>query len=127
MPPKLFDLTLLQRTANKLLGYTANQTLDIVQGLYEKKLVTYPRTDSNYITHDMAIKIPELVNMVYKKFIYEFTQIRTVNPDVSVIVNDKRVTDHHAIIPTVNIVTYSKELSHEELNIFIQISRGFRR
>ena len=122
LPPKLFDLTLLQRTANKLLGYTANQTLDIVQGLYEKKLVTYPRTDSNYITHDMAIKIPELVNMVYKKFIYEFTQIRTVNPDVSVIVNDKRVTDHHAIIPTVNIVTYSKELSHEELNILKLIS-----
>ncbi|MDO4301903.1 MAG: DNA topoisomerase [Clostridia bacterium] len=122
LSPKLFDLTLLQRTANKLLGYTANQTLDIVQSLYEKKLVTYPRTDSNYITHDMSAKIPELVNLIYIKFIPGFTQTESTNIDVSVIVDDKRVTDHHAIIPTVNIVTYSKKLSQEEINILKLIS-----
>ena len=63
-PPALYDLTTLQRDANRLLGYTAQQTLDYLQALYEKKLCTYPRTDSRYLTSDMAEGLPVLVNLV---------------------------------------------------------------
>ena len=95
-PPALYDLTTLQRDANRLLGFTAKQTLDYTQSLYEKKLVTYPRTDSRYLTEDMAEMLPGLVEMVRKK--------RGAAPDVPVnaaqVVNGKKVTDHHAILPT---------------------------
>jgi DNA topoisomerase-3 len=66
VPPKLYDLTTLQREANRLYGYTAQQTLDYVQSLYEKKLCTYPRTDSRYLTEDMAGNLPVLINAVVK-------------------------------------------------------------
>ena len=97
-PPALYDLTSLQRDANRQLGFTAQQTLDYTQSLYEKKLVTYPRTDSRYLTEDMAGMLPGLVGMVQKK--------RGISPDAPApvnaaqVINGKKVTDHHAIIPT---------------------------
>ena len=97
-PPALYDLTSLQRDANRQLGFTAKQTLDYTQSLYEKKLVTYPRTDSRYLTEDMAGMLSGLVGMVQKK--------RNIVPDAPApvnaaqVINGKKVTDHHAIIPT---------------------------
>ena len=97
-PPKLYDLTTLQRDANRLFGFTAQQTLDYVQALYEKKLATYPRTDSRYLTSDMAAMLPELVKSVAAKFPYTAGLHLTVNPDQ--VIDNSKVTDHHAIIPT---------------------------
>ena len=96
-PPLLYDLTTLQREANKIMGYTAQQTLDYTQSLYEKKMVTYPRTDSRYLTEDMAATIPDLVQKTAKKFSFsdEAVPVRTGQ-----VINNKKVTDHHAIIPT---------------------------
>ena len=96
-PPKLYDLTTLQRNANRLLGYTAQQTLDYAQSLYEKKLATYPRTDSRYLTGDMAAGLPELVNLCYMRL--PFAKV-PVPVDASMVVNDAKVSDHHAILPT---------------------------
>lgn len=96
--PALYDLTSLQRDANRQLGFTAQQTLDYTQALYEKKLVTYPRTDSRYLTDDMAGMLPELVAVVQAKC--------GISPDshapvsTQQVINSKKVTDHHAIIPT---------------------------
>ena len=95
--PLLYDLTTLQREANKIMGYTAQQTLDYTQSLYEKKMVTYPRTDSRYLTEDMAAMIPELVQKTAKKFSFSD---ETVLVRAGQIINNKKVTDHHAIIPT---------------------------
>ena len=103
-PPTLFDLTSLQREANRQLGFTAQQTLDYTQALYEKKLVTYPRTDSRYLTDDMAPLVPELVSVIQQSF--------QIQPDVSApvnaaqVINSKKVTDHHAIIPTKTAAGY---------------------
>lgn len=97
-PPALYDLTSLQRDANRVLGYTAKQTLDYAQSLYEKKLLTYPRTDSRYLTEDMEEMLPGLIQSVYKSLPAEGVEKISVNA-VSVI-NRKKVTDHHAIIPT---------------------------
>ena len=95
-PPALYDLTSLQREANKILGFTAQQTLDYTQSLYEKKLVTYPRTDSRYLTDDMEETIPALVQIMTAAFgIIEMIPIHSGQ-----IINGKKVTDHHAIIPT---------------------------
>lgn len=96
-PPLLYDLTTLQREANKIMGYTAQQTLDYTQSLYEKKMVTYPRTDSRYLTEDMAAMIPDLVQKTAKKFSFsdETVPVRTGQ-----VINNKKVTDHHGIIPT---------------------------
>ena len=96
-PPLLYDLTTLQREANKIMGYTAQQTLDYTQSLYEKKMVTYPRTDSRYLTEDMAAMISDLVQETAKKFSFsdETVPVRTDQ-----VINNKKVTDHHAIIPT---------------------------
>ncbi len=97
-PPLLYDLTALQRDANRQLGFTAQQTLDYTQSLYEKKLVTYPRTDSRYLTDDMAEMLPELVGAVQEAF-----QIETAAPApvcASQVINGKKVSDHHAILPT---------------------------
>ena len=100
-PPALYDLTTLQRDANRLLGYTAQQTLDYLQNLYEKKLCTYPRTDSRYLTSDMAEGLPVLVNLVAN--VMPFRKSIAISCDVAAVINDKKVTDHHAIIPTRNI------------------------
>ena len=100
-PPALYDLTTLQRDANRLLGYTAQQTLDYLQNLYEKKLCTYPRTDSRYLTSDMAEGLPVLVNLVANAM--TFRKGIAISCDAGAVINDKRVTDHHAVIPTRNI------------------------
>ncbi len=97
-PPALYDLTSLQRDANRQLGFTAKQTLDYTQSLYEKKLVTYPRTDSRYLTEDMAGMLPGLVEMVQKKCGISPEAPAAVN--AAQVINGKKVTDHHAVIPT---------------------------
>ena len=96
--PLLYDLTTLQRTANKELGYTAQQTLDYLQSLYEKKLCTYPRTDSRFLTNDMVSLIPELVRI--SASICKIEQPVTLI--TGIICNSAKVTDHHAIVPTVS-------------------------
>lgn len=103
-PPALYDLTSLQREANRLLGYTAQQTLDYTQSLYEKKLVTYPRTDSRYLTEDMALGLPALVNMV--AHVCKENAGETVPVHSELVINNKKVTDHHAIIPTREVQHY---------------------
>ena len=103
-PPALFDLTSLQREANRQLGFTAQQTLDYTQALYEKKLVTYPRTDSRYLTADMAPLVPELVSVIQQSFQIQPDAPAPVN--AAQVVNSKKVTDHHAIIPTKTAAGY---------------------
>ena len=100
-PPALYDLTTLQRDANRLLGFTAQQTLDYLQNLYEKKLCTYPRTDSRYLTSDMADGLPVLVNLVANAM--PFRKGIAISCDAGAVINDKKVTDHHAVIPTRNL------------------------
>ena len=95
-PPPLYDLTALQRDANRLLGFTAQQTLDYAQSLYEKRLITYPRTDSRFLTEDMAAPIPGLVTDTGKVFAVE----KTLPIHVRQVINGSKVTDHHALLPT---------------------------
>ena len=97
-PPKLYDLTTLQREANRLFGFTAKQTLDYAQQLYEKKLLTYPRTDSQYLTEDMGQTVQHLVSDLLR--LLPFAQGLDLTPEVGRVLNSKKVSDHHAIIPT---------------------------
>ena len=97
-PLKLYDLTTLQREANRLFGFTAKQTLDYAQQLYEKKLLTYPRTDSQYLTEDMGQTVQHLVSDLLG--LLPFAQGLALTPDVGRVLNSKKVSDHHAIIPT---------------------------
>ena len=101
-PPKLYDLTTLQREANRLFGFTAKQTLDYAQQLYEKKLLTYPRTDSQYLTEDMGQTAQYLVSDLMG--LLPFAQGLDLTPEVGRILNSKKVSDHHAIIPTSEFV-----------------------
>jgi len=101
-PPKLYDLTTLQREANRLFGFTAKQALDYAQQLYEKKLLTYPRTDSQYLTEDMGQTAQHLVSDLLG--LLPFTQGLDLTPEVGRILNSKKVSDHHAIIPTSEFV-----------------------
>ena len=94
--PALYDLTTLQREANRELGFTAQQTLDYLQALYEKRLVTYPRTDSCYLTDGMATSVPELVSIAAKLLGVD----APASVDAEAVCNSSRVTDHHAIVPT---------------------------
>ena len=100
-PPKLYDLTTLQREANRLLGYTTKQTLDYAQSLYEKKLLTYPRTDSRYLTSDMAETASCVLHMAAK--LPPFDSCGNFFPLVEAMISDKDVSDHHAIIPTMEL------------------------
>ena len=100
-PPKLFDLTTLQREANRVFGYTAKQTLDYAQSLYEKKLLTYPRTDSRYLTGDMAETTSVVLHLAAR--VPPFDTCAEFFPDVAQLVNDKAVSDHHALIPTLEL------------------------
>ena len=100
-PPKLYDLTTLQRESNRYYGFTAQQTLDLVQSLYEKKLLTYPRTDSQFITEDMESTARQVIGIVSRK-VPLFEGI-IHEPDIGRITNNAKVTDHHAIIPTVQL------------------------
>lgn len=100
-PPKLYDLTTLQREANRLFSYTAKQTLDYAQSLYEKKLLTYPRTDSRYLTGDMAETASVVLHLAVR--VPPFDACPEFFPDVLGLVNDKEVSDHHALIPTLEL------------------------
>ena len=100
-PPKLYDLTTLQREANRVFGYTAKQTLDYAQSLYEKKLLTYPRTDSRYLTGDMAETASVVLHLAAR--VPPFDACPEFFPDVAALVNDKKVSDHHALIPTLEL------------------------
>lgn len=100
-PPKLYDLTTLQRDANRLFGFTAKQTLEYTQSLYEKKLCTYPRTDSQYLSDDMEQTAGNVIEAIFGSILFE--QSIMFNPDIQRVLNSKKVTDHHAIIPTMEI------------------------
>lgn len=101
-PPKLYDLTTLQREANRLFGFTAKQTLDYAQQLYEKKLLTYPRTDSQYLTEDMGQTAQHLVSDLLG--LLPFAQGLALTAEVGRVLNSKKVSDHHAILPTAEFV-----------------------
>ena len=119
-PPKLYDLTTLQREANRLFGYTAKQTLDYAQSLYEKKLLTYPRTDSRYLTSDMAETASCVIHLAAK--VPPFDGISNFFPLVEAMVSDKDVSDHHAIIPTGVPPT---GLTDMEANVYDLIAKRF--
>lgn len=120
---KLYDLTSLQRDANKYNGYTANQVLEAAQSLYEKKLATYPRTDSKYITNDMAHSIEPLLTKISSFFGQKDTS--SIN-NLKNIVNNKQVKDHHAILPTMSISSENiKKLPQIESDILLLICRRF--
>ena len=115
-PPKLFDLTSLQREANKIYGYTAKQTLDLAQTLYEKRLLTYPRTDSAFLTDDMGDTAAKTVAMLSGKL--PFMEGAEFTPDVSRTLDSSKVSDHHAIIPTMELAkTDPAALPESERNI----------
>ena len=101
MPPKLYDLTTLQRDANRLLGFTAQQTLEYAQSLYEKKLLSYPRTDSRYLTEDMRDTVSAMV--MWLGLHLPYLKNCRFTPNVDRMLNTGKVTDHHAIIPTAEI------------------------
>lgn len=119
-PPTLFDLTTLQRVANKTYGYTAQQVLDIAQSLYEKKLITYPRTDSKYLTDDMTNSTKELVTKLLQSHLIDGSTKSYVDKEkinIDKVVNNSKVSDHHAIIPTVTLLNKDiSGLSKTELN-----------
>ncbi|MEE0324860.1 MAG: DNA topoisomerase [Christensenellales bacterium] len=100
-PPKLYDLTALQRDANRIYGYTAQQTLDYAQTLYEKKLATYPRTDSRFLTHDLRDRLPALIECVAQ--VLPFASGLPLAVHTQQVIRDEKVSDHHAIIPTQNM------------------------
>ena len=119
-PPKLYDLTTLQREANRLFGYTAKQTLDYAQSLYEKKLLTYPRTDSRYLTSDMAETASCVIHLAAK--LPPFDCCSNFFPLVEAMISDKEVSDHHAIIPTMEIEKADiKGLPLGERNLFLLV------
>lgn len=100
-PPKLFDLTSLQREANRIYGYTAKQTLDLAQSLYEKKLLTYPRTDSSFLTDDMEATAAGIAALLLNKL--PFMQGANYTANIARVLDSKKVSDHHAIIPTMEL------------------------
>ena len=107
VPPKLYDLTTLQREANRLFGFTAKQTLEYAQSLYEKKLLTYPRTDSRHLSEDMGQTASDVIRSIFGKM--PFVPQVMFQPDLKKVLNSKKVTDHHAIIPTMEIQKVSLE------------------
>lgn len=119
-PSALLDLTSLQREANKLLGFSAQQTLDLAQSLYEKKVITYPRTDSKFLSDDMKDETNELINNIVNsnilvenlKDIYSLEEVKINN-----IINNKKVSDHHAIIPTKEALKDDLSLTSSEEKI----------
>ena len=119
-PPKLYDLTTLQREANRIYGFTAKQTLDYAQGLYEKKLLTYPRTDSRYLTGDMAETVSVVAHLAARQA--PFSSCTDFFPMVEAVISDKDVSDHHAIIPTMELEKQDIALLPAgERNIFLLV------
>lgn len=120
-PPRLYDLTTLQRECNRIYGYTAQQTLDYVQSLYEKKLATYPRTDSQYLTEDMQATAASLIFWMRDNM--PFGKCCVGEPDIDRVTDGSKVTDHHAIIPTVEIArTDLSELPSGERDVLTLIA-----
>ena len=116
-PPKLYDLTTLQREANRFFGYTAQETLRELQELYEVKLVTYPRTDSQYITADMEQTALELLELLPE--LLPFLQGESIGENIGRIINNDKVSDHHALLPTKEALGQDfEELSERQRNIF---------
>ena len=119
--PQLYDLTTLQRDANRLFGYTAKQTLDYTQSLYEKRLVTYPRTDSRYLSDDMEETARKVLYLVRREFSF-IGEAKDID-DYGRILNSRKVTDHHAIIPTPEIASLDKDaVPSAEMNILALIA-----
>ena len=117
-PPKLFDLTNLQREANRIYGYTAKQTLDLAQTLYEKKLLTYPRTDSSYLTDDMGETAATVISLLCGTL--PFMAGVEFSPEIARVLNSQKVSDHHAIIPTMELAKADlATLPESEKNILI--------
>lgn len=120
-PPRLYDLTTLQREANRLYGYTAQQTLDLLQSLYEKKLATYPRTDSQYLTEDMRDTAAGIA--AYLMETPPFAYGEPFTPDIGRVINNAKVSDHHAVIPTAQLMkTDITTVPETERNILILIA-----
>ena len=120
--PKLYDLTTLQREANRVFGYTAQKTLDYTQSLYEKKLVTYPRTDSQFLSDEMGDTAKCVIDAIFST--YDFMGSVMFNPAVDKVLNSKKVTDHHAIIPTVQLAKDKlDDLSEGERNTLLLIAQ----
>ena len=99
----LYDLTTLQREANRHYGMTAQQTLNAAQSLYEQKLITYPRTDSQYLTEDMEVTAGNVIRRIHEKYQLTGPFDQPEKPNVKLVLNNKKVSDHHAIIPTVEL------------------------
>lgn len=114
-PPKLYDLTTLQRDANRILGYTAQETLDAAQELYEEGMITYPRTDSQYLNDDMDATEEEVIEIL--EALMDFMDLGDYEPDIRRTLNSDRVSDHHAIIPT-------QKLTAEKIHELDEISRN---
>lgn len=119
-PPKLYDLTSLQREANRYFGYTAKRTLDMLQELYEEKLVTYPRTDSQFVTEDMKDSVEELVEKM--PVLLSFADYGQLGHGIKRVINNAKVSDHHAILPTKEVVEKGiADLSADKKNLMMLI------
>ena len=119
-PPKLYDLTSLQREANRYFGYTAKRTLDMLQELYEEKLVTYPRTDSQFVTEDMKDTVEELVGKM--PILLSFIDYGQLGHGVKRVINNAKVSDHHAILPTKEAVEKGiSDLPSDKKNLMMLI------
>lgn len=122
-PPRLYDLTTLQRDANRLFGYTAKETLDIAQSLYEAKLLTYPRTDSQFLTDDMEEYCRKLMKVIFEK--YDFKDVSGEQMNISQVLNSSKVSDHHAIMLTMELkhIDISKRSQKEQDILMLVASR----
>ena len=119
-PPRLYDLTSLQREANRYFGYTAKRTLDMLQELYEEKLVTYPRTDSQFVTEDMKDSVEELVGKM--PVLLPFVDYGQLGHGIKRVINNAKVSDHHAILPTKEVVEKGiADLPADKKNLMILI------
>lgn len=121
-PPKLYDLTTLQREANRFFGYTPQETLDALQELYEAKLVTYPQTDSQYVTSDMEQTVSEMAGLLPR--IFPFLKGADIGDQAGRVINNDKVSDHHAVLPTKEAVKNGMEgLSEKQRNIFCLVGQ----
>lgn len=121
-PPKLYDLTSLQREANRYFGFTAKKTLDLLQELYEEKLVTYPRTDSRFVTEDMIGTVEELAGKML--LMLPFVEYGQLGHNIKRVVNNAKVSDHHAILPTKEAVEKGiVDLPVDKKNLMILIGQ----
>ena len=121
-PPKLYDLTSLQREANRYFGFTAKKTLDLLQELYEEKLVTYPRTDSRFVTEDMIGTVEELAGKM--PLMLPFVEYGQLGHNIKRVVNNAKVSDHHAILPTKEAVEKGiMDLPVDKKNLMILIGQ----